>query len=76
MTIFSELSPSFKDLLKSITGHHWLTKSVVSIVFFFLIYLSFSKTKTKLKTEDIRNTIITTLVGFLAITLFYVWHYF
>jgi len=42
-TIGSELSASFKDLLTTIGGHHWIGKSVLSIVFFGLLYLVFSR---------------------------------
>ena len=44
VTIFAELSPAFKNWLTKMSGHHWVTKSYMSlIVFAFFYYLFFAK---------------------------------
>tara|TARA_Y100000310_G_scaffold28141_1_gene26788 strand:- start:3189 stop:3488 length:300 start_codon:yes stop_codon:yes gene_type:complete len=76
MTIVGEINKPFKEFLASITGHHWLTKSVLSVVFFVIAYALLSKTKKELNTEkDISHTIIITILSFLAILFFFIWHY-
>lgn len=39
VTIGGELSLPFKNWLKSFTGHHWLTKSWLSIIIFVAVFL-------------------------------------
>ena len=74
-TIGSELSASFKELLSSIGGHHWIGKSVLSIVFFGLLYLLFSKVSDdRFTLKDTGLLIGTVIVSGLAILIFYVSH--
>ena len=74
-TIFSELSASFKQLLTSIGGHHWIGKSLLSIVFFGLLYLVFSKfADDDLSLKDTWWLIATVVLSGLAILIFYVLH--
>ena len=47
ITIFSEVSSGFKSLLTKISGHHWLTKGIIALVLFFILYFAFGKMKTK-----------------------------
>jgi len=75
-TIASELSPSFKGLLSSIGGHHWIGKSVLSIVFFCLLHLVFSRfMDDELSMKDTWILISTVVFSGLAIFAFYVMHY-
>ena len=74
-TIGGELSGSFKQLLSSIGGHHWIGKSVLSVVFFGLLYLVFSKVSDdNLSLRDTGVLIVTVLISGLAILGFYVLH--
>ena len=74
-TIGSELSGSFKQLLSSIGGHHWIGKSVLSVVFFGLLYLVFSRVSDdNLALRDTGVLIVTVLISGLAILSFYVLH--
>ena len=43
VTIAAELSEGFKNALKAVTGHHWITKSVLAFVLFFAVYLFVKK---------------------------------
>jgi len=74
-TISSELSGAFKGLLSSIGGHHWIGKSVLSVVFFGLLYLGFSKLgDDQLSLRDTSWLIGTVVLSGLAILIFYVLH--
>ena len=74
-TIGSELSPTFKQLLSSIGGHHWIGKSVLSAVFFGLLYLVFSKVSDhRFTLRDTGLLIGTVIISGLAILVFYVLH--
>jgi hypothetical protein len=74
-TIGSELSAEFKALLSTIGGHHWIGKSVLSVVLFALSYLVFSKLMDD--NHSIRSTwwlIGTVVLSGLSILIFYVMH--
>ena len=74
-TIGSELFPTFKQLLSSIGGHHWIGKSVLSAVFFGLLYLVFSKVSDhRFTLRDTGLLIGTVIISGLAILVFYVLH--
>ena len=74
-TIGSELSAPFKQLLSTIGGHHWIGKSVLSVVFFGLLYLVFAKfSDDRFTLKDTGLLIGTVFVSALAILLFYVLH--
>lgn len=78
MTLWSEVSSGFKDLLTNLTGHHWVSKGVIALLFYVLLYgvLSFV-TKNKFHGErEITLITVTTILCSLIIFLFYLWHYF
>jgi len=76
MTIWSEQSESFKTLLASIAGHHWVGKSIVSVVAFVLLYMLVRRMR------ESRNALTLMLLasasaaaGGIVIFSFYVGHY-
>ena len=74
-TIGSELSASFKQFLSMIGGHHWIGKSVLSVVFFGLLYLVFSKVSdNNFALRDTSLLIGSVFISGLAILGFYVMH--
>ena len=74
-TIGSELSATFKQLLSTIGGHHWIGKSVLSVVFFGLLYLVFANVSDdSFALKDTGVLIGTVFVSGLAILGFYVLH--
>jgi len=76
VTIFSELSGSFKMLLSTVGGHHWIGKSVLSIVTFGLLYLVFSRFgDDKLSLRDTWWLIGTVVISGLAILISYLLHF-
>ncbi len=76
-TIFGELSKSFKTFLDSITGHHWVTKGLFSLIFFIIVYFLISRIiKDEAdSTKHVIDVIIVTILGFIIIFGFYVWHF-
>lgn len=79
VTIWSELSPSFKTLLAGFTGHHWLTKSVLSLLVYFGGLFLFYFISKNINPKRIRNGLIclifSAFIGALVLFLFYLWHY-
>ena len=74
-TIGSELSGTFKELLSLIGGHHWIGKSLLSIVFFGLFYLVLSKLMDdRLSLRDTWWLIGVVVISGIAILGFYVNH--
>ena len=74
-TIGSELSAAFKQLLSSIGGHHWIGKSVLSVVVYGLLYLVFSKISDRRFTlKDTGLLVGAVIISGLAILGFYVMH--
>ncbi|MBI2669559.1 MAG: hypothetical protein HYX20_00180 [Candidatus Yanofskybacteria bacterium] len=79
VTILGELLPAFKDFLKSFTGHHWLTKSVLSLLVYFggvtLFYLIPKNIGSNTLRRALIFLILTVMAGFLVILLFFIWHF-
>ncbi len=82
LTIWSELSPTFKDWLAGIAGHHWVTKGIFSIIFFALVYGFGSYLGPKMCPGelDVKKAglwvVASTVISGLAIFMFYIWHFF
>lgn len=79
ITIWAEESAPLKDWLKNFSGHHWTTKSIFSLILFaasgFLVYLSPMAVSDKKISSSVKFTIISTLLGCLALTLYYTAHH-
>ena len=76
MTVYSEINADFKNLLASLLGHHWVTKSVIVVVFFFILAnLIRVKPNEKTSLGLINNVLITTILGFFVILGYYIWHF-
>lgn len=80
LTIWAELSLPIKDGLKSISGHHWTTKSIFSVLFFIVIFLKLNYFSKTASAEDVRESLYAlitfTIVGIFALTLFFAGHHF
>lgn len=48
MTVFSDKNPGFKAWLTSMFSHHWIGKSVLSVVVFVILFLLFYIIKPKI----------------------------
>lgn len=80
ITILAELSEPLKNGLKSISGHHWTTKSILVVVIYLavlaLVY-SANKNPSKNKVRGSLHTLtLVFIAGSLSILGFYLWHTF
>ena len=85
MIIYHEESSAFKEFLNNLTGHHWVSKSIIAIVLFpilsIVFYLIFSSEKLRriLKTNDVllwsKYTIVVTVLFVLGSFLVFVMHF-
>ena len=76
ITIIAELSEGFKNALKSVTGHHWITKSVFSIIFFFSLYFLLVRTDDNLDVlKEVKMIVWVTMISSLIIIGFFAWHF-
>ena len=77
LTIWGELSNSFKTFLAVSTGHHWITKGMLSLIFFVVVYFMISKiVKDRAdSTNWAINTSIATILAVIIIFGFYLWHF-
>ena len=78
MTIVSESSVAFKDFLTGLTGHHWVSKGVITVGIFIFIWLvsalGLKEDPQKTKFWSLMVTGIT-VVGIIVIFAFYTNHY-
>ena len=76
VTIAAEFSEVFKNFLKSITGHHWITKSVMAFVLFFAVYLFVKKSDDKVDAlTESWHIIWITLLASLVLFGFFLWEF-
>ena len=80
ITIASELSAAFKNWLAHFTGHHWLTKSCLSIITFaasFIIFRIFFDSSDIAGTQHSITALIWTVIsGFVILLCFYLLKHF
>ncbi len=79
VTIYSELYTQFKNWLASFTGHHWVTKSYMSLIVFALFYILLFSVKQSVSSQDTRKALVimqvVTILGFISILGFYVYEF-
>lgn len=78
--IVSEVSTAFNDFLKSISGHHWRTKSYLTVLLFVVLTLIFRAGLRKDPNETavvrvLRFLILTTILCVVVVTGFFVYLY-
>lgn len=80
VTIGAELSASFKNWLVTLSGHHWVTKSYLSLIAFALFYALFFLTRKSVSERTAKKALavleIFTILGFAAILGFYLYEFF
>lgn len=79
MTIGTELSVPFKAWLASFTGHHWVTKSWVSLIIFGLMFALISLTHKSVDQNQTKKSLAvleaSAVLGFIIILGFYVYEF-
>ncbi len=80
VTLASEFSVPFKNWLASFTGHHWVTKSWLSVIIFLVMFAVLyigSKNVDATKTKRALMALeVTAVLGFLLILGFYTYEFF
>lgn len=78
-TILAELSPGLKDVLKGLTGHHWVSKSVFMMLLYLAVFALLYFSTKEISPEKLRSAltrlILVTIAGTLAIFIFYILHF-
>lgn len=78
-TIASEMSHAFKNWLQSVTGHHWITKSWLSIIVFISGFLAVYFLAREPDDSRLRFALIALILsvwmGSAIIIGFFIWEY-
>lgn len=76
LTIWSELSKPFKTFLAGLTGHHWTSKGIISIILFLGLYFIFPKdNKNSNISKQISIVLWATIISTIIIFSFYSFHF-
>ena|SRR3989338_262501 len=79
VTLSAELSPALKNWLAGVTGHHWVTKGIFSLIIYLLLlallYFSTKRVNGAMVNNLITVLIFSTLMGIVAILSFYTLHF-
>ncbi|OGE86507.1 MAG: hypothetical protein A3J48_00075 [Candidatus Doudnabacteria bacterium RIFCSPHIGHO2_02_FULL_46_11] len=79
ITIWAEFSPGLKDWLKSVSGHHWTTKSWLAIIIYaigFIVAYLFTKNVPALRARrSLYSLLVIAALDFIALLGFFIWHF-
>jgi len=76
-TIIGELVTPFKDVLKAMTGHHWITKSVLAVIIFVglgLILNYTTKANNEASGKYIWGVFWTAIIGSIVLLAYFIIH--
>ncbi|MBU4292906.1 MAG: hypothetical protein KJ770_02495 [Actinobacteria bacterium] len=79
ITIVAEMVKPLKDGLAAMTGHHWVTKSIIGMLLFIILAIILgytTKADNKNSAKFIWGTFWTTIGGSLALLIYFVIHTF
>lgn len=74
LTIIGEIAHPLKDALAAMTGHHWVSKSIIGMVLFLVLAVILgytTKTDNKNSAKYIWGVFWVTLVGSLAMFVYF-----
>lgn len=79
VTIWGESSPALKDWLKALTGHHWTSKSILSLGIYFVGTALFYVLPKKMGDETVRKylkaLLVASILGTIIVFLFFTGHH-
>lgn len=79
ITIAAELSSSLKSTLASLTGHHWITKSVATILVYAFFFPVFARGSAPVRADQAARSlyllIVTAFAGAAILTGYFIWHF-
>ena|SRR3989338_4189109 len=80
ITVWAELSAPLKQWLQGFSGHHWVSKSIFSLVLFAAVLAVFYVIPLNNADKRLKSSLVllffSVLFGVAAITLFFTLHYF
>ena len=80
VTILAEKIPAIKTWLTDFSGHHWTSKSIISLTIYFACLIIFYLLPKQIEAETIKKyiklAILTAFLGALAIFIFFTGHNF
>lgn len=77
ITVAAERSSAVKNLLASLTGHHWTAKGSIALALFILVSLVFAKKEDPQDVSGlVKGVLVSAVSGALVIFVFYLLHYF
>ena len=79
ITIAAEMSAPLKSALASMTGHHWVTKSVASVLLYALAFAFFARSSAPVRPDQaarsVRLLVATSFAGAAVLTGYFLWHF-
>ena|SRR3990167_8200413 len=79
ITVWADLSAPLKESLKSVTGHHWVTKSWAVVFLYLLALVIFYFWPKEIKEGTVRKSLvwltIFSVIGAVVLLSFYMQHY-
>jgi amino acid permease len=69
--IVAEYSAAFNGFLASLTGHHWVTKSVFEAILFVVLFVVLGLVMKKEKKEAVGSVLSTAIVAVAACAVFF-----
>jgi len=80
ITIYAEFSAPFKDSLKNWSGHHWTSKSLLTVIIYALVlgmvYSSARRPSGSLLRKSLYFTIAALTICYFTLLLFFTYHHF
>ena len=78
ITVWAEFSPALKATLKSITGHHWVTKSYLTMLVYAAImaaiYFKVPNPSPVKMIKSLNYLIALAFAGSIILIVFFLWH--
>ena len=79
ITIVAELKAPLKDWLKSLSGHHWTSKGILSLLLYvaatLVLYFAVKNVGSKKVKDALWAAIMTTILGSFALFTFFTGHH-
>ncbi|OGE81864.1 MAG: hypothetical protein A3E98_03185 [Candidatus Doudnabacteria bacterium RIFCSPHIGHO2_12_FULL_48_11] len=79
VTIWAELAPPLKDWLKSLSGHHWTSKSYLTMLVYVVVFAYCYSVSGGVSGGKVKRAVYHLfwlgLVGSAVLVGFFIWHY-
>ena len=80
ITVWAELFPPLKNWLAGLSGHHWTSKSILSVLVYVVVTAVAYLLPYKNSEDNLRrlfaSLVVFTILGVFSVTLFFAGHHF